>query len=161
MLTYKNTAKPIKVLDIEQIETEFGRPFPQQYRDFLLQTNGGQPKPNVIDIEGADFGETDIQVFHGIGDEIVSCDLRWNWENLEGCKENLILPIARDSLGHSFGLVLDDENYGHVYYFDSREYPPQPYYLADDFHEFLSKIRDWTPEERAEIEEAARANKSD
>lgn len=136
------------------MEQVVGRPLPEPYRVFLLEYNGGRPTPDIIDIKGAAFRGTDIQVLHSVDDEFRSCDILWNWENLDGCKESGLLPIANDSGGHKFALVLDKENYGHVYYFDSNEVPPRPYHIANDFNEFLSLLRDWTPEELADIDAA-------
>ena len=142
--------------DILQLEKVIGRPFPTQYRAFLLEHNGGQPEPDLIDIDGAPFSGTNVHVLHGIKARIVSSNILWHWENRNGWKEHQLLPIAHDAFGHAFGLVLDDDDYGHIYYFDSREIPPKPYFIAKDFDEFLSKIRELTPEELAEIEELAK-----
>jgi hypothetical protein len=115
----------------------------------LLLHNGGQPSPSLIDIHGAHFGGADVLVFYGIDARIESSDLLWNWETLDGCKEYLLLPIAGDSFGHTFALVLAKDDYGHVYYFDSGEIPPRPYLVAHDFNDFLGKIREPTPDELA------------
>ena len=120
---------------------------PKCYRAFLLAHNGGRPQPNVIDIDDWEFRTTDVNVFYAIDDSIESCDILWNLQNLEGCKENKLLPIASDSGANSFALVIAPECYGQVYYFDAREIPPRPYLVAKDFSEFLSKIRDATPDE--------------
>ena len=153
MITITSNNRHLDMEDIERMERVVGRSLPEPYRDFLLAHNGGRPKPDIIDIAGAPFRGTDIQVFHSVDDEFQTCDILWGWENLDGCKENLLLPIANDSGGHTFALVLDEENYGHVYYFDSNEDPPHPYHIANNFNEFLNKIRAQTPEELAEIDE--------
>ena len=153
MIEIHDSGPALSEHDLTLVEAATGRPLPQPYRDFLLAHNGGRPKPDIIDIAGAPFRGTDIQVFHSFDDEFQTCDILWGWENLDGCKENLLLPIANDSGGHTFALVLDEENYGHVYYFDSNEDPPHPYHIANNFNEFLNKIRAHTPEELAEIDE--------
>ena len=78
-------------------------------------------------------------------------------EILEGCKENQLLPIATDSGGNKFVIVVADEDYGHIYFFDRWETPPRPYFLANTFDEFLSKIREPTPQELGEGEPAENA----
>ncbi len=160
MVKITTTNQATSIDAIMRVEESLGRPLPAPYRAFLLNYNGGTPLPDTIDIKDASFKTTDVQVLHGVDDDIASCDLLSSWETLEGCKENQILPIAHDSFGHTFGLVLDDEDYGHVYYFDSRETPPKPYFVAKNFGEFLSQLRDYTPEELAEIDELAKESSS-
>ncbi len=140
-LRIKNYNNRTQNEDIIRLETVVGRPLPEPYRAFLLEYNGGGPEPRGIDIEGAPFQATDVHVLYGIDAKRDSNDILWNWEILTGCKENLLLPIAHDSFGHPFTLVLEDEDYGQVYYFDSKENPPRPYFVANDFNAFLSKIR--------------------
>jgi len=147
MLRITTTNPPTNSDAISRLEERIARPLPASYRAFLLNHNGGTPEPDTIDIQDASFKTTDVQVLHGIDDEFTSCDLLSSWENLDGCKENQLLPVAHDSGGHSFALVVAEEEYGHVYYFDSTEIPPKPYFVANDFDEFLSKIREPTPEE--------------
>jgi len=154
MLEIVEPGRKVTVADLLQIEAAIGRPLPDSYRTFLLATNGGQPQPNIIDVEGAPFKGTDINVFHGIDDPSECNDILWNLDVLEGCKENKLLPIATDSCGHLFMIALSEETYGHVLYFDSAEIPPRPYLLAKDFGDFLRLIREPTPEELADIEAA-------
>ena len=144
--------------DLIRLEEEIGRPLPAQYRSFLLVHNGGLPSPDIIDITGAHFRATDVQVFHGIDTPIESSDLRWNLENVEWCKDHELLPIARDSCGRTFILVLTPEEYGQVYYYDMEESVLIPYFVAHDFNEFLGKIRDLTPEELADSEASITAD---
>lgn len=157
MLKVESTNKPLSNNELIRIEEAIGAPLPNQYRSFLLAHNGGRPSPDTIDIEDAPFQSTDIQVFHGIDTEIESSDLLWNLEVLEGCKDNKLLPIACDSGGNIFMLDLSKEHHGEVLYFDSAEVPPRPYFLAKDFNGFLAQIRDWTPEELADIQASLEA----
>lgn len=155
MIHIKTKDRPLGMTDLARLEGIMGRPLPEQYRSFLLRTNGGRPKPDSIDIEGSHFRATDVQVFHGIDTEIEADNILWNLEILEGCKENHLLPIACDSGGHLFMLILAEKDYGHVLYFDMFTMPPHPYHIANDFNEFLAKLRAPTPEELAEIDAMA------
>jgi cell wall assembly regulator SMI1 len=138
--------------DLARIEDEMGRPLPEAYRAFLLENNGGRPKPDTIDIPEAHFSPTDVKIFYGLYDELDAGNLLWRLDWLEGCLENHLLPIAGDSFGNSFFLVLDDEDYGQVYYFHAVEIPPKPYFVAKDFNEFLSKIYEYKDDEDGEDE---------
>lgn len=134
--------RQLDTTDLARIEEKMGRPLPEAYRTFLLMHNGGRPEPNGIDIPEAHFQATDVQVFHGLEDEFECDDLFWNLDILEGCLENHLLPIAGDSGGNTFVLVLNDQEYGQIFYFDAGEIPPRPYFVANDFTEFLSKLRE-------------------
>jgi hypothetical protein len=147
MIQIRTANRQLEANDLKRIEEKMGRPLPEAYRAFLLENNGGQPYPNGIDIPGWNLKSTDVNVFYGLDDEFECNDLLWYPDWLEGCLENHLLPIAGDSGANSFFLVLDDEDYGQVYYFDAREIPPRPYFVAKDFNEFLSKIREPTPDE--------------
>lgn len=155
MIQFTDLGPAVNELDINELEATLGRPLPEQYRKFLSTYNGGRPTPDLIDIEGADFKGTAVHTFYGIlpGDE--TNDLVLVQEALEGCKENHLLPIAYDAFARNFMLTLDDEHYGQVYYFDFGEGPPVPYFVAKDFDEFLSKIREPTPEELGENESSS------
>lgn len=155
MVEIKDSGRQLSEYDIAQLEALIGCKLPADYRTFLLRTNGGTPEPDLIDIEGAPFEGSIVRVLHGIDTSLKADDIRWNLEVLDGCLENKLLPIATDPYGHIFMLVLNDEHYGHVNYFDSSEIPPRPYLVADTFDEFLGKLRAYTPEELAEIDAAA------
>ncbi len=152
MVEIKDSGRQLFENDLAELEALVGCKLPADYHAFLLRTNGGRPAPDLIDIEGAPFEGTDVHSLHGIDTSLEADDIRWNLEVLEGCLENKLLPIANDSFGQLFMLVLNDEHYGHVNYFDSAEVPPRPYLVANTFDEFLSKIRAPTPEELGEDE---------
>jgi cell wall assembly regulator SMI1 len=147
MIQIREQNRQLDVSDLTRIEDKMGRPLPEAYRAFLLVNNGGRPDPDTIDIPEAHFRATNVKVFYGLDDEFDACNLLWRLDWLEGCLENHLLPIAGDSFGNNFFLVLDDEDYGQVYYFDAVEIPPKPYFVAKDLNEFLSKLRELTPDE--------------
>ena len=156
-LVIENSGTPLKSDDLDIVEVAIDRPLPKDYRAFLLAHNGGRPAPNHFDVGDAHFMGSVVHTFLGIHPADDDNDLLLNLEALEGCKENHLLPIAYDVYGHMLMLVLTEENYGHVNYFDSDEIPPRPYLVANDFNEFLSKLREPTPEELADIDNAADA----
>jgi hypothetical protein len=105
-------------------------------------------------MKGAHFKGSNVHVLHGIDSEIKSSDILWNWDVVQGAKENSLLPIGHDSFCNMFALdLLAGDDYGKVYYFNRQEQPPRQYDIADDFNSFLAQIRDWTPEELAELAE--------
>jgi cell wall assembly regulator SMI1 len=151
MIQIKGQNRQLEASDLKRIEDKMGRPLPEPYRAFLLAHNGGRPEPDTIDVPARHFNRTNVEVFHGLDDNVESNDLLWNLDALEGCLENNLLPIAADCGGSIFVLVMDNDDYGHVIYFESGVVPPRPHLLAKDFNEFLSLLRDDTPEEKAHI----------
>lgn len=149
MIQVTTTNRQLKPNDLARIEDKMGRPLPEAYRAFLLMHNGGRPEPDTIDVPAVHFRTTNVEVFHGLDDESERNDLLWNLDVLEGCLENHLLPIAADCGGNIFVLVMAEDDYGHVLYFDSAVVPPRPLLLAKDFNEFLGLLRDYTPEEIA------------
>lgn len=161
MVEIKDPSRPLSANDIAELEAFVGCKLPADYRAFLLRTNGGTPEPDVIDIEGAPFQGSVVRVLHGIDTSDKCDDIRWNLQVLEGCLENKLLPIATDPYGHKFMLVLNEDHYGHVNYFDSGEIPPRPYLVTDNFDEFLAKLRAYTPEELADIDAMSSGSESE
>lgn len=141
--------------DFLALEKAIGAQLPTTYRQFLRAHNGGRPTPDIIDIDGAPFKGTAISWFLGVDLPNQAGNILWNLENLEGCVENQLLPVADDPYANVFVIDLNAQRYGQIFYFDSDEIPPRPYLVANDFNEFLSKIRAHTPEELADIHAAA------
>ncbi|WP_437494839.1 SMI1/KNR4 family protein [Sorangium sp. So ce1014] len=100
--------------DISKFEQRIGAILPEQYRRFLLEFNGGIPTPGTVDVEGLPGASTDVQVFFGIGSSIESSDLNWNLTTLAERLEDELLPIAIDSGGNVFCLVLQGDDRGAV-----------------------------------------------
>ncbi len=141
-------------LSIEQVkntEERLGHKFPNDYKEFLLKTNGG--RFNYIeeeDIHGFHVDLIDeenmwIDSLYGVGEE--ACNLLINYnkeygEEIEGC------IIIGDTLAYGFLLydylgVLEDE--GGIYFWDdTRAYKTSSddgnvYFVANDFNELMTK----------------------
>ena len=153
MIEFYDSGPPLSEHDLTLVEAATGRPLPQPYRDFLLAHNGGRPTPHIIDMPETPFKGTALHTFYGIHPEDDNNDILMNQVSLEGCKENQLLPIGYDAYGRALILVLAEDHYGEVYYFELTGEEPVPYFVANDFNEFLNKIRAHTPEELAEIDE--------
>jgi hypothetical protein len=132
------------VLDEEQLcelERVLGIRMPDDYREFLLRFNGGQPLADVVDVEGAAAMPTDVQVFFGIGRSILTSRLDWNREAFADRLDHTMLPIGRDSGGSLFCLILQGSNRGAVVYWDSNGAgtlcPVAPTFAA-----FLERLRE-------------------
>jgi len=139
--------------EVEAFEKKLGHPLPSAYRDFLLAHNGGRPIPSVIDIDDCPSGASDVQVFLGLTGQFESETLEWSWDVFRERIPERLLPIADDSFGNLFCLSLTGNDAGQVLFLDRyEESESRPYFVGKDFTEFLSKIREPTPDELPEDE---------
>ena len=149
--------EPLSEQSLQELEEKLGVRLPEPYRRFLQEYNGGRPEPDILDIAGASFGGASVREIFGVGTERKCGDLLWNKETLDGAVAEDWLPIADDSSGDIYCIVTKGEDRGHVYFLDYYA-SWEAYFVASDFDAFLQKLRPWTPEELAEIEELAAAN---
>ncbi len=124
------------------MERALGTKLPAAYRQFLLEHNGGQPVPDLVDVEGLPGAPTDIQVFFGIDRSVESSNLAWNLRTFAGRAPQGTLPIACDSGGGLFCLSLAHADFGAVSYADVRQGQMVSYQVASDFAAFLGQLRD-------------------
>jgi cell wall assembly regulator SMI1 len=139
--------KPVAEKRLSNFEREIGATLPIEYRQFLLNFNGGSPAPDNVDIEGMPESPTDVQEFFGIGASDESSDLSWNKETFSDRIPTQMLPIACDSGGNLFCLSLANEDSGKVIYVDLQFIGEQKqqvsfYEVAENFNAFLDKIRE-------------------
>jgi len=149
MINIEDAGPPLTEERIAAFEKELGVSLPEQYRRFLLGTNGGMPSPDrdIVDLEGAPRSCTDVQVLYRIGGSVESSELSWNKSTLSERIPDDLLPIACDSGGNDFCLSLRENDRGAVLFCDLEsvwgdfEATPKFYPLAPDFDSFLAMIR--------------------
>ncbi|MGK3970046.1 SMI1/KNR4 family protein [Sorangium sp. So ce118] len=147
MTIIENHGPSISDADVSKLEQRLGAALPEQYRQFLLEFNGGSPTPDTVDIEGLPGTSTDVQIFFGIGRSVESSDLDWNLTTLAERLEEGLLPIAADSGGNVFCLALRGRRRGNILYcdlqsvFSDLEATPELFPVASNFDAFLTKIR--------------------
>jgi hypothetical protein len=115
------------------------------YRQFLLDSNGGTPDPDCIDVPV--FGETDVQVFFGIGRTVESSCISWNVNTLRERLLNGLVPIACDSGGNLFCLSSRADDVGAIVYLDldsvfgDLEAEAPIYLVSPSFEEFAASLK--------------------
>lgn len=135
--------------DISKVESELNVILPQDYKNFLLQNNGGSPTENfvfdftqIMPESGKPFDNSSV-----IREFSTLSELPFFYGNLIG--EEVIpekfLPIASDPFGNEILLCADENNYGKIYFGDHETYDPETDYwliteLADSFTEFIHKL---------------------
>src|ERR1035437_5414671 len=111
--------------EVRRYESELKISFPEIYRKFLLQYNGGVPEPALFTVSR--WGKTLVNRFFGIS-----------------------LAIADDPGGNTIILIYDGPNKGKIYFWDHEEESgptgedasrfPNVHYLADGLKELLDSL---------------------
>lgn len=146
MVSLDNPGPPIEERDVAELEASLGRSLATSYRQFLMSNNGGTPDPDCIDVPV--FGETDVQVFFGIGRAVDSSCISWNLNTLRERLLNGLVPIASDSGGNLFCLSSRDGDLGAVVYLDldsvygDLEAKAPVYPVSSSFEEFVASLRE-------------------
>ena len=147
MTSIENSGPRLSESDISKLEMRLGVTLPEQYRQFLLDFNGGSPTPDTVKVEGLPGASADVQIFFGIGRPVESSGLEWNLAVLAERLEEGLLPVASDSGGNVFCLALQGHGRGAVFYCDLQsvfadfEAKPRLYAVASDFDAFLRKLQ--------------------
>ena len=147
MIAVSERGPRISVVDVRALEDEFGWPLPADYRAFLLDTNGGLPESDIVDVPGLPSSPTDVQVMFGINRAVESSCIPWNLGTFSGRLRPGMLPIARDSIDNLFCLSLQESRVGEVLYCDLAEVygdlesEPAWYVVASNFSSFVSQLR--------------------
>lgn len=144
------TKNGLNILDwqVSDLEKVISCNLPEDYREFLITYNGGQPNPNVIDISDSDFICTDVQIIFGIEREIKTSTLEYNLSfmyEIDGISDFIankkLLPIACDSGGNLYFLYIVNSEIAKVIYCDMQNYEYVFYDVAESFTDFLNKLR--------------------
>lgn len=146
MVIVTNSFPPINEEAIEQFENENQIMLPEDFKQFLLNRNGGVP-----DLQGVDVKEKDntksrvVEFIFGLAPDSAGT-LQHVYRIAQKRLPKNILPIARGGK-HSFAMSLRKEDYGHIYFDNSDEVDRDGrssydnlYQIADSFTEFLEKL---------------------
>ena len=149
----KDSESPLSEADVEQAEKVIGVKFPNVYRDFLLKSNGGRPRPDEFDIdwgpERSSLGwrRSMVDWFLSIYDGQYSNLVEYNTVDFKDRIPADTLAIAHDPGGNLILLGVGEENNGKVFFWvkdHEVEEGETPGYdnvgiLADSLTEFLDK----------------------
>lgn len=146
-MNIKNSQPPITKQDIRKLEEKTRIALPEDYKDFLLRHNGGEPEPKVFETQDGKV-ESRVKKFLSISD--VSEDNLV--EEIEGITRagqipgNLV-PIAVDPADNRVVLSVGGPDIGKVYYWawDEEDEDHEASYkymrlIANSFNEFLESL---------------------
>ena len=121
---------------------------PKDFRNFLLQYNGGQPIPSFFWIKPQEDGSS-VHQFYGLhgGPAYLSLETFAGKERY-GIPESM-LPIGDDRTGNYICIGISSTNFGKVFFLDHDKHPfhnPNSLEgvteLADSFSEFLCSLEE-------------------
>lgn len=128
---------------IEEFEKENEVKFPELYKGFLLQWNGGKVSPNLFVISD-EQGSSVLSVFYGIGEM---------YDNLADFIDIMderiplgFIPIGDDPSGNVICIGTESVYYDKVYFWDHELEPEDAndmsnmHFLANNINEFLDKL---------------------
>lgn len=127
--------------ELAAVEQEIGALLPEQYVRFVLANNGGVPSPNVVDVDNLPGSPTDVQEFFGFGLDAETSNATWYLGEVPERIPSGLFPVACDSGGNLFCLVLSGDDAGQVVYLDLGVEPSAQYLVSNDFDGFLARIR--------------------
>ncbi|MBN1312390.1 MAG: SMI1/KNR4 family protein [Anaerolineae bacterium] len=133
--------------DIEAAENAMGVRFPDDYRHFLLQNNGGKPDPNMFLIPDHPIpGQSDLLdwfycIVHDSPIDIISACRAFKGRVPEEC-----LSIGCDPGGNQICLVISGTEQGKIYFWDHEEEADEGeeptygnmYLIADSLNDLLN-----------------------
>jgi SMI1-KNR4 cell-wall len=149
-VTIINSYKSITNNDILNAESQMGKSFPEQYKNFLLRNNGGRPEFQKFSGLGEDDGFFGIlSWFFGLHPDDPN-DLIANIERFSDRIPNNMIPIASDPGGNLVVLSVEGKDKGKVYFWDHEEEADEGeiptydnlYLVANDFDDFLADLRE-------------------
>jgi hypothetical protein len=144
MIETKNEFGSLQAIELNDFEIANNIKLPNDYRNFLLEFNGGKPIPNRN--ENPDTIVTYILGMHN-GDYYASL-----YKHIDMFKDRLPLstfPIATDPFGNLFIMSVHSGGYGHIYFWDHEgepEYQDGHYvgncsFVAYSFSEFINNLK--------------------
>ena len=137
--------KKINETQIVQVETALNIFFPEDYKKFLLSSNG-MCVEGELGIKLSEPQETlFIDILYGIDTEAKNCNiLEWTQEYKEDLPDNTLI-IGDDLMMGFFILICSGENkgvysYDHAYNLEGSDDDGNTYFLANSFDEFIKQL---------------------
>lgn len=145
-----DSCEPLAEIDLDSLEQQLGLDLPNDYRSFLLSTNGGYPVPNGFAIPDNPVDEHGlVHYFLCIDNDDVYNLMDWAERYKDRIPEGLV-PIATDPGGNLICLSATGASSGNVFFWehereaDEGQAPRQDnvYLVADSFQRFIDNLVD-------------------
>lgn len=125
--------------DLRLLEKEIGAPLPNEYRQFILSTNGGEFSPGV-EFRSAE-GEflSGLNRFYGIGPNAED-ELGWVYRTLKPYLPAGLLPIGIDIGGTETCIMVTGENVGSIWIWHPHGDDDTGSFVANSFDAFSAGL---------------------
>jgi SMI1 / KNR4 family (SUKH-1) len=149
MRFYEDNASSLSINAITEFEQKIGCTLPQDYCDFLVQHNGGQPELQFLEVSDCK-SDVMIHCFLGIGNP--NADILIWLKELDDDLKDTFLPIGIDPGGN---FLLMDKSDGKIYYWDSARYfscssdEENAFWVANSFSHLLERLKGETTDASA------------
>lgn len=126
---------------LEALEQRIGITFPEDYRQFVLEFNGGYFTGPDITPVGDDCPQDGLRCLCGIGASHEESELATELylSLFDGNDPPIIVPIGRTEMGGLIILITEEENRGCVLL---KQAYGEFFYLADGIEEFFELLRE-------------------
>ena len=119
-----NSAEQINAKDIAEFENEVGKIFPEDYKRFMLKSNGGTPKEEWLydffdEVTEAENTSVIREFFSLFSEDTVKMgNLKKIYKTMtyEEMIPDDMLPIADDPGGNVIAISLNKDDYGYMYF---------------------------------------------
>lgn len=148
-----NTGIKLTEEQVRDFEKQLGIELPQDYKEFMLNNNGGEPDGNwafdFFEYNSSEKTSSIVKYFEKIylEETMENDDLRAGYKALVDSEQisTNYLPIADDPFGNIIFICVGTEKHGKVFFGNSELEDPETGYLvvsliADSFTEFLEKL---------------------
>ena len=145
MPKFTDSFGPASSMEIEGLEQRLGIKLPDDYKQFILKTNGGVPAPNGFVVP--ERGQALVDILYGIRTERIGGDLEFEQEQAalwEPLPEGFV-AIAHDPGGSSILLATIGKHAGKVFYWDRnglwvRDDRSNTFLIAQNFSDFIELL---------------------
>lgn len=133
---------------IDAVEKQLGLEFPKDFRDFLLQSNGGRLEDNEFDVPRIGTGAGGIVEFFGIRPGHRIEDLSSEFTRMEARVPKGFVPVADAEGGNVICICAKGRDSGAVFYWDHELEPSEGkkptrrnlFKVADNFSQFWEML---------------------
>jgi hypothetical protein len=149
-VTFTRSYPAVSEADVQRYEERLGVQFPDDYRSFLLVTNGGMPAPHHFVVPDENH-VLYVSFLYAIKNEHAISDLVYELEDLAsrmtGKLPDGFIVIGRDPGDSNFLLGTRGDHAGQVWFWDTERQvrgtnpTANTYWLADSFADFLNGLR--------------------
>ncbi|WP_425396901.1 SMI1/KNR4 family protein [Aeoliella sp.] len=154
---------------VAALEKKIGCKLPEEYRQFLMQRNGGLPNPFCVKIPGIEYIDNVGvgEFFHLKPSKPAWNELTQQIDRCVGVVPKGYLPVASE--GDLFTLSLKPKTFGAIHWWnhetdegddDGNYYESAAYLLAGSFDEFLTRVATFLGDEAEEFESAEEASEA-